>query len=249
MKQQPDKLFQDKLSHYSKPVPAPVWQRLEIQLDEKKNRIMWLKIAASILLTVVAASLLWPLTQSPKRHNITENHIPVPLPKSGPPYNPPAYEAPAPSVLRQNTAVTSPVTTSDSILKENKTVRKKKKTIESAKPSTALLIAEVRQPEVHITKEPTTQQAVADPQAVDAIAKKPEQSVTLIFSAADTQGYLNKKIKYDATSADKKPSTLKKLLTKATAFKNNQDPFGELREMKNDILALNRSDRRRGQNK
>jgi hypothetical protein len=54
----------------------------------------------------------------------------------------------------------------------------------------------------------------------------------------------------DATPEDKKPSTLKKLLRKANELTNNQDPLGDLRQKKNEILALNfKSDKQRGQNK
>jgi hypothetical protein len=43
----------------------------------------------------------------------------------------------------------------------------------------------------------------------------------------------------EATPELKKPSTLKKLLDKAYDLKHNQDAFGELRQKKNEILALN----------
>jgi hypothetical protein len=53
----------------------------------------------------------------------------------------------------------------------------------------------------------------------------------------------------DATPEDKKPSTFKKLLSRAYDLKNNQDPIGELRQKKNEILALNFKKDKRGQNK
>jgi hypothetical protein len=38
-------------------------------------------------------------------------------------------------------------------------------------------------------------------------------------------------------------------LQKASDLKSNQDPFGDLREKKNEILALNFKNEKRGQNK
>jgi hypothetical protein len=62
--------------------------------------------------------------------------------------------------------------------------------------------------------------------------------------------YLDKKSLAQATSGEKKPSTLRKLLDKAYDLKHNQDPFGDLRQKKNEILALNfRSEKQRSQNK
>jgi hypothetical protein len=60
---------------------------------------------------------------------------------------------------------------------------------------------------------------------------------------------LDKKALAQATSEEKKSSTFKKLLKKANDLKSNQDPFGDLREKKNEILALNFRNEKRGQNK
>ena len=62
----------------------------------------------------------------------------------------------------------------------------------------------------------------------------------IIFAAEDIDTkYLDKKALAEATSDAKKSSTLKKLLDKAYDLKYNQDPFGDLRQKKNEILALN----------
>ncbi|HTF17848.1 MAG TPA: hypothetical protein VK658_07235 [Chryseolinea sp.] len=73
------------------------------------------------------------------------------------------------------------------------------------------------------------------------------QSVTLTYTADDVSAYLDKNVDGEATDDDKKQSTLKKLLQKANDLKTNQDPFGELRQRKNEILALNFKNDKRGQ--
>jgi hypothetical protein len=65
----------------------------------------------------------------------------------------------------------------------------------------------------------------------------------------DTNAYLKKNAEGEATSGSRKTSTLKRVLQKASELKNNdQDPFGDLRQMKNEILALNfKSEKQREQ--
>jgi len=81
---------------------------------------------------------------------------------------------------------------------------------------------------------------------VDA-AVNTSKSVTLTYSTADVSAYLNKNTEDEATEDERKQSTLKKLLQKANDLKTNQDPFGELRQRKNEILALNFMNDKRGQ--
>jgi len=85
------------------------------------------------------------------------------------------------------------------------------------------------------------------PVAVDVAAERVSQGVTLTYSAKEVSAYLDKNFDGDATDDDKKQSTLKKLLQKANDLKTNQDTFGELRQRKNEILALNFKNDKRGQ--
>jgi hypothetical protein len=62
----------------------------------------------------------------------------------------------------------------------------------------------------------------------------------LIIEADEVnQKYLTKGSLVHATSREENPSGIKKLLDKAQDLKNNQDPIGDLRQLKNEILALN----------
>src|SRR5687767_5192520 len=60
MNQQPDKLFREKLYNYQQPASSNAWSKVDAQLDKKNNKFLWLKVAAAILLLVVAAFILWP---------------------------------------------------------------------------------------------------------------------------------------------------------------------------------------------
>jgi hypothetical protein len=76
-----------------------------------------------------------------------------------------------------------------------------------------------------------------------ATARQPSHHMTIVFSAEEVnEKYLDKKGMADATPESKAASSLRKLLDKAYALKHNQDPMGELRQKKNEILAFNFKD-------
>jgi hypothetical protein len=74
--------------------------------------------------------------------------------------------------------------------------------------------------------------------------------LTIVFSAQEVnEKYLTKNAETEATSEEKESSTLKKVLDKAYDLTHNQDPIGELRQKKNEILAMNfKNDTQRNEN-
>src|SRR5689334_10686778 len=66
MKQQPDKLFSDKLASYSRPAPTRAWDAIEAGLDKRSRKGLWLKLAASLLLLATATYVLWQVYGSQK---------------------------------------------------------------------------------------------------------------------------------------------------------------------------------------
>ncbi len=124
---------------------------------------------------------------------------------------------------------------------------KKKQKTPSASNKTA--VEEERKPEViENTPEVIQPNAIAqvEPNAETKVASG-EKNIKITISANESEKFLNKNSLAQATPSEKKTSTLKKLLDKA----EDMDPFGDLRQKKNEILALNfRSEKnQRGQNK
>ncbi len=60
----PDKLFRDGLEHHHKAAPASAWDRIESGLDKKKHKSPWFKIAATLLLLMVASFVIWQLNEA-----------------------------------------------------------------------------------------------------------------------------------------------------------------------------------------
>lgn len=99
-----------------------------------------------------------------------------------------------------------------------------------------------------VTPQEAKPEPTADLHATTTVASAaPVQRVTLNYTTEDVSAYLNINTDNEATDDDKKQSTLKKLLQKANDLKTNQDPIGELRQRKNEILALNFKNDKRGQ--
>jgi hypothetical protein len=247
MNQQPDKFFREKLEGFNKPVPSNAWNRVEARLGKKNNTALWLKVAASLTLLAVATLLLWPRPTT----------IQVPVAK----VNPPPMQKPA-----DNKSVAEPAEkitpskkiddtgdlTSAAVKKSSRTKTNVKKVEVSNDPVVAFEKTIELVQEENRTQQKAIETTVITPVVTASLEPAEEKDgVTLILTAAEVnEKYLDKKSLAEATSNEKKPSTLRKLLNKAYDLKHNQDPFGDLRQKKNEILALNfKSEKQRSQNK
>ena len=244
MNQQPDNFFREKLAGYSKPAPAGAWDRVASGLDKPGKSFTWWKIAASLLLLSTIGYVLW-------FHALPPIEPPVAQTKG---QNPPVMREKDqikinPSVESQNHAITKESITSaaENISAKKDMPKKVKKhqnithTLDAAMPNGK----EEHNPAVETTLSETPPIEVQP----DILPMKKSSALTLTFTVDETNQYLNKNAVSQATPDGKKPSTFKKLLKKANDLKSNQDPFGDLREKKNEILALNFKNEKRGQNK
>jgi hypothetical protein len=255
MNQQPDKLFRDKLENFHKPVSATAWSRVEKNITKKNDRALWLKVAASILLVATATVLLWP-TGTDKTHTAhqpkQEHNNKVETPAS----EQPTLEEPVATAEDKTVAVQR--TPIKSIEKKTRAKSRKQKAESKSSEDTREHHSDL--PKVQMTSMeelPSLTDVTKNDQpketeiAIAENAVKQDEGITLIYTAKEVdEKYLDKKALAEATSADKKPSTLRKLLDKAYDLKHNQDPFGDLRQKKNEILALNfKNEKQRSQNK
>jgi len=258
MNQPLDNFFREKLEHVHKPAPAAAWDKIDAGLEDRQRKGLWLKIAASLLIVATASFILWPRQQDATQmadRSKSKKNIPQasPKPKDSAPTLPPAPSLPAvtinpapvtkPQVKKQRPAAPAGVDIHD--------------LSEQDQPSIAYEDHET--PQVVTGSAPAYESAVpvqpapasADVVLADAATEEEtDEAVTLVYSADEiNEKYLDKEALAKATSAQKKPSTFRKLLEKAYDLKNNQDPMGGLRQRKNEILALNFKSEKRSQNK
>ncbi|MBT1689507.1 hypothetical protein [Dawidia soli] len=263
MNQQPDKLFRDKLSGLSRPVPPAAWDRISQGLQPPVRRTFTWKIAASILLPLAAGAaiyLYWhrdtatgpvadqgntpattPYIQTPAPAKVdtaaTEKTAPVVVP------------IPATSPEQRDTYTANNVAPKHTGKTATQPARV---TLTPAPVSATVTPAHTEAPLVADAHTPASTGAPA-PVTVTTQTTAPalvhERSMTLVFNASETEAYLDKNSLGEATEDGKDASTFKKLLQKARDLKTNQDPIGDLRLKKNEILALNFKNDKRGQNK
>jgi hypothetical protein len=257
MKQQPDNFFSEKLKGFQKPAPPAAWNRIESNLSKKNDKALWLKVAAALLLLATAFTFIIV------RNNATTSEPTAKLQEQTSP------TTPTDSVQSRRKNLNEPVLSKDSSpgkpaakqkAKKTETDQKKKnvqRTLEgppsfTSRQSIAQTSANAK--EVSVVDSGSTivmslKESVAAANE-EVITKPARSSVKIVYNSGDVEKYLDKKSLAEATSDEKKTSTLKKVLDKAYDLKHNQDPLGELRQKKNEILALNfRNDKQRNQNR
>lgn len=245
MNQQPDKLFKAKLENYQRPVPASAWSRIESGLSKKNNRALWLRIAASLLFVALVSVGIHSILKKDDPKQIVAEHEPIEnlTPQSD--KNNSASETLTPNdkaeiAAKENHKRYSPGKTS--ITKVDRPVTKNKT---KSHPETTTPLAET----VAESQELTEDESIS---VDETIAQDDTRKNFKLVIEADqvNEKYLTKRTIAKATSQDDNSSGIKKLLDKANDLKNNQDPFGDLRHMKDEILALNfQSNKKQEQNK
>jgi hypothetical protein len=255
MNQQPDKLFRDKLSGLSRPLPPAAWDRISQGLQPPARRIAPWKIAASILLPLAAGAAIYLYWHHDTTSGPVADHVQTPA-------TTPHVQTPAPTAV-DTTAIKATVPVVVQVQRDTYTahtattprhvVTPTQPTEVSPASVPALDKGVPTQTDAPLIAEAQTPATTADnPPAVTTpvnTAVVPERSMTLVFNARETEAYLDKNSLDEATEGGKDASTFKKLLQKARDLKTNQDPIGDLRLKKNEILALNFKNDKRGQNK
>lgn len=239
MSQQPDKLFREKLRGYERPVSGNAWERVAEHLHKKNSRNLWLKVAAAVLALVAAGGLLLLSVNNDPAPSLAEKTQPADH-----------AESPSSPALRAPRKALTPERKQASGRKNEMKIksppghaedRKQKADLPAPEPS-SLTSAEVA--EVNPSSEPTP--TIGD--SLSPANTKTETRMTIVFSAQEVNDkYLetnehdkhDKKDLADATSVEKKTSSFQSLLKRARDLKHNQDPLGDLRQKKNDILAFN----------
>ena len=249
MDQQPDKLFRDKLERYDPAVPPQLWNRVAANVQPKRRAVSWLS-AAAVALIGSAAIFVFPLT---KESTPVASTVIQPPPQEQSPSSNKSNAAETQS--QQTIAIEESATPAPPMQVKGKQESSakngapaNKKTPHTIENNTLPVIAIPEPQPIAIAEENSIL-----PSATEESANEPSsarKTVTIVFSAKEVnQKYLSKTSGHQATSNQEEASTLKNMLDKAYDLTHNQDPLGELRQKKNEILAMNfRKDKPRTQN-
>ena len=249
MKQQPDKIFFDKLNGFTKDAPPMAWERIEAGLKHGKKKFFWLCAAASLSAVAIAGFLLFQSSVSQTdtiadSKSVSEAKPAITQPKGA------IKESTEETIIAEKRA-TQLADAEKSIERKRPSKRQASQVSDSVHPAVTPPVTDTMVLEEMPVEEESVMVHYSEPVQLAFQSPGVKDNVTIVLTADQTKSYLTRKnINPRATSEEKKSSTLKKLLKKASDLKVNQDPFGELRQRKNEILALNfKSDKQRGQKK
>lgn len=254
MNQQPDKIFRDKLQHYQPTVSPAAWSRVSGNLSRRSDIKLWMKVAAGLLLLAIAGiglitndrdvpQLVVSETPDISREPAVEENI---RSEQQEPENSGSPEVESKTTL---SPVAKPRTQDKRKLKKDAKHFVPSPATERTQAEESTLATTGAPLDDDVKKEYSAPEAPTDPAPVATTAEN--ESITIVFTSADVEKYLMKKTtEAEATSEEKEASTWQKLLDKAHDLKHNQDPLGNLRQKKNEILALNfKNDKQRHENK
>ena len=219
---QPDKLFKEKLDPIQRPVPHHVWDTLEKRVHKKRltSLISWKWSAAAV---VLVALLIWSYASKDlQTENLTRNSEPRHEKNI-----PPKQSNTQPVKDHINATTKNPI---NSLTKTHAKVTHEGLQKDDT-PSTG--IASTADPVKAMPYD-----TIPEPAA--KITEPSKQGIKLVFSAEEVnQKYLIHNPTNEATADIKKTSTWRKVLESAQELKTNQDPLGDLRLAKDEILARN----------
>jgi len=235
MKQQPDHLFHNKLENFQLRPSADAWSRIEAGLDKKSNKALWLKIAAGLLLFSIASVLIWKM--QPNETDVLVNTTPrvtEPTPETAQPTQP---EETAVAVVDENKK-----TEQEKEEKQNNRIApaQRKQT-----PSFDQQLAVVESTEETSTEviQPVTETLVAQVETTQVTETQNNTGVYIVLTADEVnQKYLLPKPENEATPEGKKSSRIQMLMGVAMNLADGDGPFGDLRQKKDELFALNFKD-------
>ena len=242
MNQQPDKIFREKLQGYQRPVSPDVWKRIAERRPAGRRPFLWVRAAASILLLATAGVLISPLLKHKAAPVLTKSNEAAAPAEPSVAMHPQGDESLPMQKESSGHAQPSGVTPRPS--------RASAQSDTSGKRTFSPRSATAGNSETPLHARPGQDgQQVKSPDIADYISvpspppdaeKLQRKPVKIVFTAEEVnQKYLSKANEGHATSDSKQSSTLRDLLEKAQALKHNQDPLGEIRQKKNEILAMN----------
>jgi len=221
------------------PAPVNAWSRIEKEMKaEQPTYLLW-KVAAAILLLLVSIALLLP-------DRITQQQ------SSALSLVTPTTQTPVQNekVVEINKESPLPIEAVEQSEKNSKQTRLVNKTVSTSPLPTAeetMLIEEVPLEQeqaitiASVTDLPTEPIEVLEEKSVQELSSSVlEERNTIVIAASEVnQKYLRSPAADQATIETEITSSFRKLIDKAAAFKNNSSGLAELRQKKNELLAVN----------
>lgn len=236
----PDKFFRGKLTGYQRNAPPAAWERIEQGLDNSGSKRFWLKVAAAIFVLAIPLFILWPkvrhetiATISNSKDAISE---PVVEEKS---------EVVIPSVTVQE--VQPSIEKTPKVIHDQSTIG-----VKNENKRTASVVAENKMKN-DIPEEQTIAVSIGSDveknNVVEATSPTHVKTSIIVYSAEEvnarflrhnkskTKVVKGKEI-ITTVPVEDKAGHFKAISDVAAAIKYNETSFGDLRQLKDDILSF-----------
>lgn len=236
-----DKLFKDKLESHALQPSAQAWEKVEAHLGKKNKMVLWLRVAAAVVLLGVLTFVGLSWNEEPKQELVKK--------ESGVRSQNPEVRSPEPEVKQPERDEKT-----ESIEPKKKEIKKQKVQPKAEDPAPSTQnpepieqLAVVEEPAV-VIQQPVTnnQQPITNNRQPVTNNQQPKRGITITYSLPQKEKSIT--LTYSlppigkgepavATVEEPRKTGLNRVLEIAMEVKNG-DPLGELREAKNDIFAL-----------
>ena len=244
MSYNPDPIFRDGLNGYRKSAPPSAWERIESGLDKKRQKGMWLKIAAGLLLLIASSIVFWQYGQTDSVLAANSKELPTSILKPDTIVS--VVKEQSESMPRQSSVVNReiPMDSQKPAIEENKSsiVNRQSSIKVRDKANTQVEIESVSINEPDVKK--TVSVVEVDIENTNELPEKIEviepNRTNLTYTADQVNAKFTKtNVEPEATPEKKNASGLKIVIDKALEFTNEGTVFGEIREKKNEWLSFN----------
>jgi len=235
MTSMPDKLFRDHLEHFKKSPPPKSWNRIESGLKTKSPNRLWIGIAATVLVLLSTSYLIW-------HSATTTNNIPlVKAENTIKNENPPASSAS--TLTSKQISSPSPILSNNITTASKKSIpdQKEKHTSTNQTAEAIIVINDVSE-EKSIDGSETSEIIISpasnESVVVNDIPSTTSRSNKITYSSGEVNSrFLKKDSTISVAAVEKAPTGLQKIRDIAADLKD-EAAFGELRQMKNEILSF-----------
>lgn len=222
---QPEKIFREKLENYQRSAPYTAWDRIEKNLDAKNHKLIWLKIAAGILMLVIAGYMFWTnqsvppspsvaIIQEPVRNRV-ENSSPEKVVEIDVIKTPEEKVITTAPTVRVRPKETIPQIVQIHTMVENETIPIQGENLITSNQ------ADIRKAETEVNESMVMQKSTVITYTADEVNAK----------------FLRKKSEPEVVQHETSTG-IQKIADVAISIKNNDKGIGDLRQMKDEILTL-----------
>jgi hypothetical protein len=214
-----DSFFKKKMEAAAIEPRGEAWAKLESNLSKKNKGLIWLRVAAALLLAgMLLTSIIWVQNKEDEQQMAEELKKEIPT------------KALDNSQVKTDKINQSTQKATQSIA-EDKQTNKKEKKVSKLLTSSQFTAETESEP---ITPNPIESETIKTQMVAAATVEKP----IVIEYTLESVKYLKKDVPVLAETAEKKNS-LQKALDFAREAKNSDSPLGEIRQAKDDLFALN----------